>query len=323
MENENRFLPPEKLKAKIGIELTKQFGNYNETLQQLQNAYVGEDNIEQNQNLMRNVNAFLTMLEKSRKVDKQEALDYGRMVDEIYAFFSDPMKKIKDEIQIKLNAVAKAKADRIEKERQETLRQQQITAQINNFVIENSVKIASATTNEQLLSVERLINLEKGNKSRYDNQLSLLIERCNELTEKIKAQKELVKQREAVEKAKKEAEKSGDDEKLQDLLNKEEEIDSKIQDNTIHVQEIASNSLIIADNSTESELNAPKARRTVWKAEIIDAAIAIKKAKDMVDISLNAEAVRQSIATLKGAGAFTGKEELIVNGIRYYLSQTF
>lgn len=322
-ENQNRFLPPEKIKANIGITLTKMYGNYQEAVLKLKNAYVGEDNIEEVQQLMRNVNSVLSTAEKMRKADKQPGLDYGREVDRVYEEFTSPIEIEKEVIQKKLNEVAKSKADKAEKLRQELMKQQQITEQINNFILDNSVKIASATTNEQLLSVERLINLEKGNKSRYDNQLPLLIERCNELTAKIKEQKELVKQKELLEIQKKEAEKSGDDKKLEELQEKEAEIDNKIQDNTVNVQENASSSLIVSDNSAIDDISSPKARRTTWKAEIQDASIAVKKAKDMLRIELEPEKVRQSINTLKAAGVFTGKDEVIVNGIRYYLSQTF
>jgi hypothetical protein len=50
---------------------------------------------------------------------------------------------------------------------------------------------------------------------------------------------------------------------------------------------------------------------------------AVKKSIEMLEISLNATKVRDSINTLKAAGAFKGKTELLVNGIRYYEEKTF
>jgi hypothetical protein len=269
------------------------------------------------------VNKFESFLESKRKADKQHALEYGRIVDATYKEFSEPIEKAKLEIQKKLNDVAKEKEAKAQKERQELLRKQEITSNINKFVLDYSVKIAAATTNEQLLSIERLINLEKGNKNRYEEQEQLLIERCNELTGKIAEQKKLVKEREAIEKEKEEAKKSGDDAKVEELEFKGAELDSKIEDNTIYVQENAANSLIEVGNEELDSIESPKARRTTWKAEIQDINVAIKKSKDLLKIELEPEKVRTSIATLKGAGAFDGKEELIVNGIRYFQEKLY
>lgn len=318
-ENQNRFLPPEKIKAMIGLMLTKKHGNYQAAVNALKTLHVGEDNIPEVQQILRNINSFSSSVEEHRKTMKEPFLEEGKKIDAAHKEFLAPIIKEKEEIQIKLNAVAKIVADKAAKEAAENAKKEELINRLNQFVVDYSVKIASATTNAQLLDFERLINLEKGRKDVYGDLLPMLVERCNDLTEKIKQQKDLVKEREAIEQAKSKA----SDEELEKLLEKEAEIDSKIQDNTVYVQEIASNNLILSGNSFENTVEAPKARRTAWKAEILDAAVAVKKAKDMLDITLNAEAVRQSIATLKGAGAFTGKEELIVNGIRYYLSQTF
>ncbi len=317
--NNDGYLSPEQIKAMIGILLTKKYGNYQAALQQLKTAVVAEDNIEEVQKMMRNINSFEKTVDEHRKDMKEKPLNYGRIIDAAHKEFIEPFVKEKNEIQAKLNAVAKIVADKAAKEASEKAKKAELITRLNQFILDYSVKIASATTNAILLDIERVINLEKGRKDVYGDMLPMLVERCNDLTEKIKQQKDLVKEREAVEKAKSGA----NDAELEKLLEKEAEIDSKIQDNTVFVQEIASNNLIITDNSLENTIEAPKARRTTWKAEIVDAATAVKKAKDMLDIILNAEAVRQSITTLKGAGAFTGKEELIVNGIRYYLSQTF
>ncbi len=321
-ENENGFLPPEKIKAEIGIMLTQKHGNYVAALAALDNLYIGEDNIQQVQQTLRNINAYLKDIDEHRKEAKEPFLTQGRVIDKEHNDFAAPIISRRDLVQARVNTFAKAMADRAAKERADRERRAATTTQINNFILDNSVKIASATTNEQLFYFEKLINLEKGKKTVYGDQLPLLIERCNELTDKIKEQKELVKQKEALEKAKKEAEKQKNDEKLEELMIREAALDNLIQDKTIQVQEMASNSMIVQEDVIEA-ISAPKARRTTWKAEISDVNIAIKKAKEMLIIELDPEKVRNSINTLKSAGVFTGKEEVTVNGIRYYLSQTF
>lgn len=317
MENEERFLPPEKLKANISIALTKQYGNYQKVADHLRNMYVGEDNLKEAQDVLRNTNSMLGFIEDGRKKDKEPALEYGRSVDRTYKEFAAPFEEGKSILQQKVNAVAAIVEAKERKKREEKEKQQRISDGINQFILDYSVKIASATSNEQLLGYERLINLEKANKNRYADQLPLLIERCNDLNTKIKEQKELIKEKERIEKEKKKA----DDDKMEELLKKEQEIADKMEENTILVQEQAANSLII--NNDQEEAEGVKARRTTWKAELVNVKDAVKKSIEMLEISLNATKVRDSINTLKAAGAFKGKTELLVNGIRYYEEKTF
>ena len=322
MEQQNSiFLPPEAIKMKISLELTKKHGNYKSALEQMRAAIVTKENFKDAQNYINQVISFIKFSDDLRSKIKAPYLAYGKAIDAAAKEFIAPFETEKNIFQQKLNVVG-LEMEREEREKRlEAERKQAIEREINNFILDFSVKIASATTNEQLLGYERLINLEKANKSKYANQLPLLIERCNDLTSKIKDQKELIKQKEAIEKAKKEAEKTGDDEKLDEILQKEQLIEDKITENTILVQETASNSAIIP--TSEKNTEEIKARRTSWKAEISDEKEVLKKAKDMLDISLNAEKIRQSINTLKAAGVFNGKSEVIINGIRYFQEKTF
>jgi len=319
MENEERFLPPEKLKAKIGLMLTKAYGNYQKVLEQLRNTFVGRDNVKEVQDIMRNVNSFLTAMENARKADKEPYLEQGRLVDRAYKEFATPFEEAKALVQQKLNIVAREIEEDERKKREEREKQQRISDAINQFSLDYSVKIASATSNEQLLGYERLINLEKANKSRYADQLPLLIERCNDLNTKIKQQKELIREKERIEEEKKKA----DDDKMNELLIEEQAIVAKIEENAIFVQEEAANSLILDTNGHEDGGVAVKARRTTWKAELVNVREAIKKAHEMLDVSLNPTKVRDVINAYKAAGTFKGKTEVTINGIRYFEEKTF
>lgn len=328
MENESndlqgqQFLPPEAIKAKFGIELTKKHGNYQKALDTMRSMYVGEDNVEEVQQFMRNANSFIKYLDDLRKDIKDPFLKQGKSVDDVHKEFANPIIAIRDEVQKKLNIAAAAKAKKIEEDRQRLLKEQSIKEVINNVILDFSVKIASADSNEQLLGYERLINLEKANKSKYLHLLPLLIERCNELNGKLAEQKKLVKQKEELKKQQEEAQKAGDDDKLNELQQKEEAIDEKIADNTVVVQEQAANAIISGTNELE-ELEEVKARRTVWRAELFDVKEAMKKAPELLEVSLNAEAVKTVLNTLKDSGTLKGKSEFVLNGIRYFEQKTF
>lgn len=313
-----QFLPPEVIRAKISIDLTKQYGNYQAVVNGLPNMYVGEDNLEDAQRVILNVNSFLKTIEESRKEQKEPFLEQGREIDRVYREFSEPIVNAVKILQLKLNAVGEQKAKRLQEEQAKRDAERAITEKINQFHLQNSLKIASATNIEQLDGYQRIINLERSKKSVYADQLPVLIERCDSLNNMVNNQKELIREKNRIEEEKKKA----DDEKLEALIQREQELSQKIEENAIVIQEQASSSLILS-NEDDGDVAVVKARRTIWKAELINVKEAVKKSIDMLDISLDATKVRDSINTLKAAGAFKGKTELIVNGIRYYEEKTF
>jgi hypothetical protein len=192
-----------------------------------------------------------------------------------------------------------------------------LTNGINAFILDYSTKIAAATTNEQLIQIERLINLEKGNKGRYQDHLPLLIERCNELTAKIKEQKDIVKELERLEQEKKLAFEQGNDEKVQQLQEKSEFLEAKMEENTVLVQETAAKSVILTE-IVAPEIDMPSTRRKAWKFELLDVKEVMKKRPDLLDVSLNNKAVSEVLKTMKDTGVLNGRTEYILNGIRFY-----
>lgn len=315
---EGQRLTPVVAQSKFGIEMTKKFGNYQEALNQMRNASVTEANLEEAQQYLKNVNKFLKGCGDIKDDMRRPGVEEEKSIMGAFKVFVTPFEIEKNALQEKVNRVAQEKAKRVAIENGKKIREVAINNAMNEFILSKSVEIASATSNEQLISIERLINLEKANKSRYVEFLPLLIERCNELNGKLSDQKQLIKERERLEREKLKA--VDDDEKMQEILIREQIISNKIADNTVLVQEQAASSMLLAE---ELELEEVKPRRTVWKAEIQDVKEVMKKAPQMLDISLNADKVREAISTLKDSGSFKGKTEIVVNGIRYFESKTF
>ena len=152
--------------------------------------------------------------------------------------------------------------------------------------------------------------------------MPLLIERSNELTSKIKEQKDLVKELERVTLEQKQALEDGDDEKVQELLGKSEILEAKIEENTILVQETASKSVILTE-IVAPEIDMPNTRRKSWKFEIVDVKEVMKKRPELLDVSLNHKAVNEVLRTMKDTGVLNGKTELILNGIRFFIDVNY
>lgn len=305
------------VESKIGLDLMKAEGNYQQVLKQVLEYDVTEENFEEAQGLNKKVMKFLSFGEDHRAEEKKPFLDAGRIVDAAHKKFLTPFEEAKNQLQAKINAVGKRMEAAARKAKEEQDRVENIKNGINAFILESSAKIAAATTTEQLLSIERLINLEKGNSKRYQDHLPLLIERSNELTTKIKEQKELVKELERVENAKNIALIAGDDEKAQDLMEKSAVLEAKIEENTILVQETASKSVILTE-IVAPEIDMPSTRRKAWKFEVVDMKEVMKKRPELVDATLNHKATNEVLKTLKETGVLTGKSEYILNGIRFF-----
>lgn len=321
-KQEGLNLSPAVIEMKVGVDLTKAEGNYQQTLKQVLEYEVDEGNFEEAQALNKKLIKWLSFVDDHRKEEKNPYLEAGRVIDAAHKKFAIPVEEAKAQLQAKINVVGKRMADAALKAKQEGDRIEGLKNAINAFVLEASSKIAAATTTEQLLSIERLINLEKGNKGRYQDHLPLLIERSNELTTKIKEQKELVKELERVEQEAAKALESGNDEKAQELLQKSELLGAQIVENTVLVQETASKS-IISTEVLAPEVDMPSTRRKIWKFEVQDIKETAKKRPDLVDMSLNNKAVSEVLKTLKDTGVLTGKSEYVLNGIRFFMDVNY
>lgn len=316
-KQEGLNLSPVVIEMKVGVDLTKAEGNYQQVLKQVLEYEVSEENFEEAQALIKKIMKWLSFVENHRKDEKEPYLEAGRVVDTAHKKFATPFEEAKTSLQAKVNIVGRRMEDAAIRARAEQQRIEGLKNAINAFILDSSSKIAAATTTEQLLSIERLINLEKGNKGRYQDHLPLLIERSNELTTKIKEQKELVKELERVAQETKVALETGNDEKAQELLGKSELLEAKIEENTVLVQESASKS-IISTEIIAPEIDMPNTRRKAWKFEVQDIKETMKKRPDLLDVSLNNKAVSEVLKTLKDSGVLAGKQEYILNGIRFF-----
>lgn len=222
-------------------------------------------------------------------------------------------------------AVEKRKRDNAAAEKRKKDIQDKIIATILGF----SQEITACKTNKELLAVESRINLEKTRTQTYGEQLPTLIERCNELTELLKLQKTAVKQLDQLDSAAEFAFKIGDDESLQEIEAKKEEIGGIIQETKIRVEESAINSSTrgYVNNGITQSFPEVKTKRKTWKAELFDIRAAVKNDLSLLKVELNPEFIKVKLNTLKETGilmeGIDGKEDVVINGIRYYLSVTY
>lgn len=324
-ENKNNLpaITVEMAKAQMNIALTKM----SESMQALSNAakmlVFNEDGVGGISDFLAKCKKFLKIIDEAHKEGKAPHLaackswDEGKkdlyaVINEFYLPVNDKHQKICAEIEQRRVA-----------EEQRLAKEKAILDGIEGNIITFSQKIAAAETTDDLLSVERLINLEKSEsrKAKYGDHHALAITRYDEvLIPILKSQKDKIKQKEALEKQLKAA----DDANVADnLTEKLDEINNEILQNRVYVQQAA---LTVPDSFeiTPSEQLYPETKgRNNFKFEIVDLAVAVKKSPELLDVTIKTRDAQRVAMAFRDAGVFNGKTEAVVNGIKYSIEKTY
>lgn len=304
--------------AKFNRELT--LIKFQTSLQNFIDWKVTEDNVPESQKKTKEARGLVKSLQDIKGRLKKPALDECDMWEAAFKSFLTPLQEALNKKDAELQNISKKIAAENLRKQQEKDRIERIGKEIDNFILDQSKKIAEATTPEQLVAVEKLIGSHKANSSRYAEFLPKLVERCNELTPMIKTQKDLIKSLADIEEQKKTAEKEGDDRALLELQEKGEAITDSIEEKKIQVQETAIYQATRPDEvvTPEPVMTAIKPRRRSWSFDIVDE----KKAylAGMLICDLNKEKVKQKLEEIKGT--MKGKE-IIVDGIKYSYVETY
>lgn len=313
--------------AKMNIALTKE--KLTVSAQRLQNE---ADALVFNQDNLPVINEYLKKLKTidgittvTHKDGKAHALAECNMWDAAKTTNLAITEAVRKPLLVKWNAL-NAEIDKKDREQKAAdQKKKDIESLIENTVIDYSNEIAACVTNEQLLAVERKINLEKSpsRKVIYGEFHEKAITRFDSvLIPIIKDQKEKIKQKEAIDKQILEAENNDDAAKVEQLRGKQEEIDNEILQNQVDVQQ---NALVqMASYTQVAHEIFPKIKAVDnIKFEISDISVAVKKSFDLMEINLKHRPCQKVAMTLKEAGTFDNKDEVVVNGIRFFIDKSF
>lgn len=271
-------LTPEIVKSKLQIALTKA----EQSIQALHNAeselVYNEDNLELIKRFVDSCKAAEKVVDEERIKMKEPYLKGGRAVDDGAKLVSNELNAIK----VKANEEYQRICRDVERRRQEAEREQQrvagIRSAMDEFKIAYSVKIADAKTSKELVDIERRINLETANKTKYQEFLPEFVEDCKAIRSLLTGQKEKVREIEELERQANLAAQNGSDEQILEIMEKKEALESEIAETRINVQETASQQ---ATKPTETATviipMIPKGGRRLCKWVLVDEKAATKK----------------------------------------------
>lgn len=326
---ENNKLPvvtPEIVKAQLSIALTQQSISVQKIQDEIDSLEHTEDNIPKMQELIGKLKKADDIIKDRFKEGKEPYLEGGRVWDaaknSMLSINADLLKQVTDPYNKLCAAVEKRQKDAENEKR----RIDSIKTGIENNVISFSSQIAQCDTNDQLLAIERVINLEKSEsrKVKYAEFHDLAIERYNTILLPIlKDQKEKIKAKESIEKKIKDAEYDNDAAKIDELTEEKEKIGNEIRQNQVNVQQDALNLPVTFDIPIAEEVYPTIRTVSRISFEIIDVNIAVKKCPELLDISIKTRDTQKVAMTLKEAGTFKDKDEVTVNGIRFFIDKSY
>ncbi len=184
--------------------------------------------------------------------------------------------------------------------------------------------IVTAANPKELSDVERRINLEKSSSrekkyGEFHTQAKVLYD--EKLMPLIKSQKKRFTKLSLLHGQLEEAESDREMEEIDQLKEKIDVTSEEVKQIQAVAQDMLLNQDFFPVIEAEEVLPEIRVKRTDISFELADVAVALKKAPELLIIKLNNKAIRKVAAQLKKDRAFEGKDELIVDGIKYIVTR--
>lgn len=185
-------------------------------------------------------------------------------------------------------------------------------------------KIGTATTKKELSDVERLINLEKSpsRAKKYGEFHQEANKRYDQvLIPVLKGQKKRLAQLDALHGELEEAVSDMEGAVIDKLKGTIQEVSEEIRQSQVTVEDTILSQEFFPVEEAQEVLPDFRTKRTDISFELADTAVALKKVPELLTITLNNKAIRKVAAKMKEEGVFDGKDELIVDGIKYIVTR--
>lgn len=311
------ILTPEIVRSKLQIALTR----VEKTIQNFHDREAtlvyNEDCLEEIKEFIEDIKEAKRLVDAERKRLKEPSLIEGRNIDAGAKLVDGQL----DEVLAKANIPYQKLCAEVERKRIEAEKEKQrvaaIREQMNSFKSTYAVKISDAKTSQELVALERMINLETANKNRYQEFLQEFADDCRAIRSLLADQKIKVRELEELERKANLAAENGSDEEILQIMEKKEAVEAQIAEKKVNIQEEA---LKQATTPTETATviipMIPKGGRKLWRYEVVDWKAAQKAG--LTKLVIDEEKVDARLKEIRES-----ETELTENGIRYFMERRF
>jgi len=328
--NETRALPlvvdKDLAKAKINLALTTAQLNIQAVQDKVDSLVYNEDNIQEISDTIRAIKNIERGVETAFKEGKAPYLEGGKAWDAAKNDLTGLLATIRSKPDREYTKLCQAVEARKRAADVETARKKGIEDLLNTTILGFSQEITACKTSAELVSIQARINAEQGKKSAYQEYLPTLIERCGELNQPLKDQKDAIKRLEDLNIAEAIALHEGDDAKLLEIQDKKGEINDKVQENKVRTEESAINSSIRGYGGGGFTQTFPevKTKRRTWKYEVKDIEALYKKCPGLVALTPNDEKIKEILKEKIAEGETKDKESIVFMGlILFYMDKKY
>lgn len=326
--NGNQLISVDAAKAKISVALTRLgivVQSFHTRAAEVERNEEPES-LERASKILADKRAAIKAAEDAHKEGKKPFLEAGKAYDvaknETIKLIEQSCAELESWYNETMAAIERKKRDAEEKRARDT----KIKNGIESNVLEFSTRIAACKTRKELVDVERLINLEKAQSrsAKYGEWHEFAIARFNEvLLPIIREQKIKVEEFERLEAEIALASSENNPQRIDELKEKLDEKENEILHNQVKVQEQALNMVVPVSEYAEEVLPDIKKTGSTVVCEIVDEQVVYKKRRELLSVELKVSDAKKLAATLREEGAFDGKDEIIVDGIKFTIERRY
>lgn len=295
--------------------------NYNKMLQGLAGMQVTKENLQTEYPEFKEADKFVKALDIWRKSEANPFNTVDSLFLEVYKEITEPILAALTSLKAQVKTAREANAFEIAQAKQEQARKDLIVKTLGDFINNCTTYIVTATTDDQIILVEKRIGSEKSKKNFYAEYYQELVDKCEALKTTITVQKRKIQELQKANEEFEAALKANDDTTASGLKEKIELINEQLAENSIRLQEKAfEQSINISqDQVGQPELNVTKGKTTRWKWKVDDVIFLQKKFPQFTKVVTNDEAIEAFMKEQREAGLFKTQEEQIkLNGITFY-----
>lgn len=317
------LMTPEIAKSKISVQLTKA-NLLIQSFQSRKDALIlneDEENVEAVRKLLSDKRDAEKIIAEQHKIIKAPYLNAGKSIDnaknEMLSLLDDAVSGIQSWYNDYCNEQNRKSAEQ-ERKKENELR---IMSGIESNVLDFSTKIAACKTREELISVERLINLEKSpsRETKYGEFHHFAISRYDEmLLPVIKEQKNKIEQYENLKQL---ISKSDNPVIADELKEKAGNLENEILQNSVSVQERALKQSLSPVSEYEEIIPEVISAGSTIICEIVDEKTVYQKHRELLNVNLKMSEAKKLGATLRENGKFDKNGECIYNGIKFKIER--
>lgn len=283
-----------------------------------------EDNIKEMAALLKDIDDMENIATETHKTTKKPYADAAKACDDGKKLVFEHTDRIRDMVKPDYDRIL---ADIDARKRKAALKEAQdkaIMKGIEDTVTGFAKLIVAAANLKDLSDIERRINLEKSpsREKKYGDFFSQAKKQFDEvLLPIIRNQKTKLKLLTALHGELEEAVSDSEEAEVGRLQETIGEVSLQIKENQASAGDILLVKEFLPAVEAQEVLPEIRTKRTDISYEIADAAVALKKVPELLTITVNNKEAKKVAAKLKEQGAFEGKDEVIIDGIKYIITR--